>query len=36
MNVAEIGWCGTDRIDVAHDMGQWKDLVNEIMNLQVP
>jgi hypothetical protein len=29
----ENGWGGTDWIDVAQDMDQWKALVNTVMNL---
>jgi hypothetical protein len=31
----EIGWSGLDLIDLALDRGQWKVLVNIVMNLQV-
>jgi hypothetical protein len=36
MDLREIGWDGMDWIDLAQDMGQWRALVNEVMNLQVP
>jgi hypothetical protein len=36
MNLAEIGWGGTDWIDLAQDRDQWKALVNTVMNLRVP
>jgi hypothetical protein len=32
----EIGWDGTDWIDLADDRDQWRALVNTIMNLRVP
>jgi hypothetical protein len=32
----EIGWDGLDLIDLAQDRDQWRDLVNMVMNLQVP
>jgi hypothetical protein len=35
MDLKEIGWDGMDRIDLAQDGGQWKALVNTVMNLRV-
>jgi hypothetical protein len=35
VDLREIGWGGIDWIDLAHT-GQWKDLVNTIMNYRVP
>jgi hypothetical protein len=32
----EIGWDGMDWIDLAQDRGQWRSLVNTVMNLWVP
>jgi hypothetical protein len=32
----EIGWDGTDWIDLAQDRDKWKALVNKVMNLPVP
>jgi hypothetical protein len=32
----EIGWDGVDWIDLAQDRGQWRALVNTVMNLRVP
>jgi hypothetical protein len=32
----EIGEGGMDWIDLAQDRDQWRDLVNIVMNLQVP
>jgi hypothetical protein len=36
MYLREIGWGGLDWIDLAHDNGQWRALVNTVMKLQVP
>jgi hypothetical protein len=36
MDVREIVWGGMDWIHVAEDRGQWKALVNTVMNLWVP
>jgi hypothetical protein len=36
MDLREIVWGGMDRIDLAQDRDQWRDLVNTIMNLRVP
>jgi hypothetical protein len=35
-NLREIGCGGTDWIDLAQDTGQWRALVNTVMNLRVP
>jgi hypothetical protein len=35
MDLREIGWGGMDWIDVAQDRGQWKAVVNTIMNHRV-
>jgi hypothetical protein len=32
----DIGWNGMDWIDLAQDRGQWRALMNTIINLQVP
>jgi hypothetical protein len=32
----EKGWDGMDWIDMAQDRGQWRALVNTVMNLRVP
>jgi hypothetical protein len=32
----EIGWDGVDWMDMAQDRGQWRSLVNTVLNLQVP
>jgi hypothetical protein len=36
MDLREIGWDGVDWIDLAQDTGQWRALVNTVMNLRVP
>jgi hypothetical protein len=36
INLREIGWSGTDWIDLAQDRDQWRALVNTVMNLRVP
>jgi hypothetical protein len=36
MGLREIGWGGTDRIDLAQDRGKWRALVYTVMNLWVP
>jgi hypothetical protein len=36
MNLREVGWGGMDWIDLAQDRGQWRVLVNTVMNLRVP
>jgi hypothetical protein len=36
MDLREIGWDGTDLIDLAQDRDQWRALVNTVMNLRVP
>ena len=36
MGVQEVGCGGTDWIDLAHDRGRWRGLVNAVMNLRVP
>jgi hypothetical protein len=36
MVLGEIGWDGVDWIDLAQDRGQWRTLVNTVMNLRVP
>jgi hypothetical protein len=36
MDLREIGWNGMDWVDLAQDRGQWRALVNTVMNLRVP
>jgi hypothetical protein len=36
MDFGELGWDGIDWIDLTQDMGQWRALVNTVMNLRVP
>jgi hypothetical protein len=36
MDLREIGWDVMDWIDVGQDRGQWRALVNTVMNLRVP
>jgi hypothetical protein len=36
IDLGQIGWDGTDWIDLAQDRKQWRALVNTVMNLGVP
>jgi hypothetical protein len=36
MDLREIGWVGTDWIDMVQDRDRWCGLVKKVMNLQVP
>jgi hypothetical protein len=36
INLRNMGWGGTDWIDLAQDMDQWRDVVSTVMNLRVP
>jgi hypothetical protein len=36
MDLREIGWDCVDWIDMAQDRGQWRTVVNTVLNLQVP
>jgi hypothetical protein len=36
MNLREIKWDGVDWIDLPQDRGQWRALVNTVINLRVP
>jgi hypothetical protein len=36
MDLAEIGWGGFQLIGLAQDTDKWRDLVNAVMNHQVP
>jgi hypothetical protein len=33
MDLREIGWNGVNWTDMAHDMDQWRALVNTVLNL---
>jgi hypothetical protein len=35
MNLREVGWRGTDWIDLAQDRDRWRAVVNTVMNLRV-
>jgi hypothetical protein len=36
IHLREMGWEGMDSIDVTQVRGQWRALVNTVMNLRVP
>jgi hypothetical protein len=36
MDLEEVGWGGTDWIDLAQDRDRWQALVNAVMNLWFP
>jgi hypothetical protein len=36
MDLREIGWDGTDWIDLDQDRYRWRALVNTVMNIRVP
>jgi hypothetical protein len=36
MDLIERAWGGIDWIDLAKDRGQWRALVNRVMNLRLP
>jgi hypothetical protein len=36
MDIREIGWDGTDWIDLPQNKDQWRVLVNTVMNFRVP
>jgi hypothetical protein len=36
MDFRDIGWCGMDLTNLAQDRGQWRALVNMVINLRVP
>jgi hypothetical protein len=36
IDLREIGWGGMDWIDLTQDRGQWRSLVNTIIDLRVP
>jgi hypothetical protein len=35
IDLREIGWDGTDWLDLAQDRDQWRALVNTVMNFRV-
>jgi hypothetical protein len=36
IDLREIGWSGMNLIDLAEDRGEWRSLVNTVLNLRVP
>jgi len=36
MDLQEVGWGGTDWIDLAQNRDRWRVLVNVVMNLRIP
>jgi hypothetical protein len=36
MDIREIGWGGTDWIDVAQDRDQWRAVMDTVMNFRAP
>jgi hypothetical protein len=36
MDLREVGWNGSDWIDLVQDRDQWRSYVNAVMNLRVP
>jgi hypothetical protein len=36
MDLRKIVWVGMNRIDLAQDRDQWRELMNTVMNLRVP
>jgi hypothetical protein len=35
INLRKVGWDGMESIDLGQDRGQWRALVNTVMNLRV-
>jgi hypothetical protein len=36
MNLQEVGWGGTDWIELALDRDRWRALVDAVMNIRIP
>jgi len=36
MDLQGVEWRSTDWIDLAREIGSWRELVNAIMNLRIP
>jgi hypothetical protein len=36
MDLQEVGWEGTDWIDLGKGRDRWRELANAVMNLRVP
>jgi len=36
MDLREVGWESVDWMHLAQDRGQWRNIVNTVMNLRVP
>jgi hypothetical protein len=36
MDLRDTEWDGMDWIDLAHDMDQWRALMNTVMNIPIP
>jgi hypothetical protein len=36
VDLVEVGWGDVDWIHLAQDIDRWRDVVNSVLNLQVP
>jgi hypothetical protein len=36
MDLREMGWDVVDWVDLPQDRGQWKNVVNTVMNIRIP